>query len=132
MVARESGARPGRIDPQDIFGSARLAGDDAWEVMDTFARTFGVDLTGFRDYLHFNPNEPPFARTVWAVRPDGSRMPYIPIGLADLVSAANSGHWTMTYPDHRRIDRGPIVAGASMAMLAVVVIAAAAKYLTQH
>ena len=87
-----------RMDPHNLFGPGRLEGDDAHDYLDAFSARFGIDLTGFQDYLHFDADEPPIHRRVWGVTPDGIRMDYIRIGLSDLVRAAEAGRWDMTYP----------------------------------
>ncbi|MES2435002.1 MAG: DUF1493 family protein [Pseudomonadota bacterium] len=109
LAAEHSGRRPEQVDRADIFGAGKLAGDDADEFLDAFIQTYGVDFTGFRDYLHYDGNEPPgWFRTSWGVGTDGKRLAIVPISLTDLVRAAKSGKWQMEYPAHRLVDRGRI------------------------
>ena len=107
LAAEHSGRRPEQVDRADIFGAGKLAGDDADEFLQALSDTYGVDFTGFRDYLHYDGNEPPGRfPTSWGVAPDGKRLAIIPISLADLLRAAEIGKWQMTYPAHRLVDRG--------------------------
>ena len=107
MVAAHSGRQPEQVDRADIFGAGLLAGDDADEFLDAFIQTYGVDFTDFRDYLHYDGNEPPgWFRSSWGVGRDGKRLADIPISLADLLRAAESGKWQMAYPEHWLVNRG--------------------------
>ena len=81
-----------------VFG---LEGDDADEFLKAFADHFKVDMTGFRDYFHYNANEPPYYRTCFPVDASGKVIPDIPITISQLVRAAESGIWDMEYPAHR-------------------------------
>lgn len=101
MAAAYSGKTPDSIDPANLFGPGRIEGDDADEFWQEFSETFAVDLTDLRHYLHYNGNEPPIWRTALGVDAAGRRLPDIPIGLTDLVAAANSGRWSIPYPAHR-------------------------------
>ena len=94
------------LDLQNIFGPGRLEGDDADEFLDEFSARFDVDLADFRDYLHFDADEPPIHRRAWGQTPDGARIDYIPIGLSDLVRAAETRRWDMPYPTHRKVEIG--------------------------
>jgi len=81
MVQWISGVRRDKIDRADLLGSAGIDGDDADEFLVAFADPYGVDMDGFRDYLHYNGNEPPVWVTAWGVTTDGRRMPIIPNAL---------------------------------------------------
>ena len=105
MAADHFGTASDRLNPNDLFGKNKLEGDDASEFWEEFASTFGVDLTNLRTYLHYDANEPPGWRTVWGIGANGHRIPDIPIGLADLQTAVETGKWQMTYPAHRLQER---------------------------
>lgn len=107
MAAEYSGRRPEKVDQADIFGAGKLAGDDADEFLQALIETYGIDFSAFRGYLHYDGNEPPGrVSTSWGVGTDGKRLAIIPIRLADLLRAAESGKWQMEYPEHRLVDRG--------------------------
>lgn len=120
MAAAYSGKRPDQIDPANLFGKGRLEGDDADEFWAEFAQTFAVDLSDLRPYLHYDANEPPGWRNAWGTRPDGRRLPDIPISLADLHSAAAAGKWRMSYPAHR-LRESRMMTPATLALLCVAV-----------
>ena len=105
LAAAYSGKKPEDLDPANLFGKGRIEGDDADEFWDEYARTFAVDLSDLRAYLHYDGNEPPGWRTAWGVGADGHRLPDIPIGIADLMAAADAGKWQLTYPAHRLHQR---------------------------
>jgi hypothetical protein len=123
LVVRHSARRKNRVDHDDILGSVGMAGDDAGEFLEAFAKEFSVDFSDFLWYLHYNANEPPFVRTVWGVDKEGRRIPDIPIRLADLVSAAESGKWRVVYPAHS-IARIPQWSGLLFAALLLLLLTA--------
>ncbi len=114
----------------DIFGSLRLAGDDASEFLDWMADRFGTDFSGFVAELHVNLNEPPIFRHWRAVGPDGRRLPDLPISLDDLARAARDGRWSYPYPPYsiqRPHARWHL---ADVALVAAVIVVAIALLLT--
>ncbi len=89
----------GAVDPDDIFGSTDWEGDDADEFIDGFSERFGVDLGGFVDVFHYDPDEPPMGR-FRLLGPDGQKLERIPLTLAMLEAAARDGRWAYPYPPH--------------------------------
>lgn len=83
-------------DPEtDFIGAFGLSGDEATEFFELFADQYEGSLDGFLWYFHFvghAPSEP--------VSRDGRRIRPMPVTLADLVRAAESGRWPLTYPRH--------------------------------
>jgi len=121
LVATHSGKRPDQIDPANLFGPGQIEGDDADDFWNDFARDLSVDLSGLRPYLHYDANEPPGWRTAWGIGHDGRRLSDIPIGVANLMAAADAGRWQMTYPAHRLQERR-LVTPATLPPLAVVML----------
>ena len=123
MIAAHSGCKVAKIDCADILMSTGMDGDDASEFFEGFGETFGVEMTGLCDYLHYNGNEPPTFRTAFGVDPTGQKMPYIPIALSDLVEAADAKRWMMSYPDHRlvqrRVPREFLLVGVAVAVIVI-------------
>ena len=74
--------------------------------MQAFAKEFGVDLSEFRWYFHYNSNEPPFVETVWPYSLDGEKLARIALTAEILARAANAGYWDYAYPEHEPGDPG--------------------------
>ncbi|MEI6945828.1 DUF1493 family protein [Paraflavisolibacter sp. H34] len=85
----------------DLFEEAGLRGNDFQGMVGQFARKYGVNLEGYRWYFHTDEEggtggiggrlfAPPYKRV--------ERIPVTPRMLADF---ANSGRWSLPYPDHR-------------------------------
>lgn len=121
LAAAHSGKKPTEIDPANLFGKGRIEGDDADEFWHAYARTFAVDLSDLRPCLHHDGNEPPGWRTAWGVAPDGRRLPDIPIGIADLMAAADAGKWQMAYPAHR-LHKRRLLTPVTLPLLCVAVL----------
>ncbi|WP_112311183.1 hypothetical protein [Pseudogemmobacter bohemicus] len=90
------------FDPGVIFGSLRCEGDDGNEVIQGFAETFGVDLTGLAHGFTTAPMSRLCRRRWRAVDPEtGAAQPFFPISLQDPVAAAAAGTWNKTHPPCR-------------------------------
>jgi len=85
----------------DLLGVFGLDGDDASEFLEVYAARFGVDLAPMRWEFHYNADEPPYQRRVLPVGEDGNVIPWQPITLDDLVTAAEAGRWVWDYPEHQ-------------------------------
>ena len=96
-----SGSNKECAEQEDLLGVFGLTGDDATEFLETYARTFDVDLSAMRWEFHFNADEPPQARRLLPVGADGKVIPWQPITLEDLERAAQTGWWDRNYPAHQ-------------------------------
>lgn len=80
----------------DIVRNAGIYGDDVWELVDEFAKRFGVRMIGFRWYHHSGEEG---CNPLWlVVKPWWARKIHVPIRLSDLVSSARTGEWYVLYP----------------------------------
>jgi hypothetical protein len=104
FLAVHQGRRPTAAEACDLVGRFGMDGDDATEFLDAYAKRFAVNLDGFIWYFH-HFDEPPNARRVFPVGPDGRDLPMIPITVDTLVSGAERGVWPITYADHRPVNR---------------------------
>ena len=86
-----------QYDPGDVLGSLRYEGDDANELIEGFAERFAVDLLAFNPWYHYNANEPPNFRRYRPYDLEGVPLRDIPISVANLESAAESGRWMLDY-----------------------------------
>ncbi|MDB5666632.1 hypothetical protein, partial [Cypionkella sp.] len=95
--------------------------------IEALVKSYGIDFAEFRDYLHYDGNEPlGLISTSWAIGTDGKRLAIVPVSLADLLSAAESGKWQIAYPEHRLVDRGslyflvlPLIVGSILLLIAL-------------
>ena len=85
----------------DLLNDQGVSGDDFHEMIDEYAKTFKVNMTGYLWYFHANEEggwnsigsaffDPPYKRV--------SRIPITPALLLDI---ANKGHWDIQYPPHK-------------------------------
>ncbi len=117
-------SRQAKPDPEDILGWLGFDGDDANELIEGFAKEFGVDLTGFDPWLHYVPDEPPGRRRWHAVDPEtGKELPLFPISVRDLVAAAEAGIWNKPVVPYRLVENPFLRDTAAMVHLAGFVIA---------
>ena len=98
LVARETGVRRERVRPETfVEDDLGCTGDDAAELMEAFARAFGVDRTGFVFDRHFGPEAPvtPWILlrgvAVWAATGRRGDPSPEPVSVARLVEAAARG-----------------------------------------
>jgi hypothetical protein len=85
------------IDPADILGSLRYAGDDADEMIEAFMDAFKVDMSSFDPWQHYDADEPPIWHRYRPYSADGKELHLLPISFADLTAAAENGRWQMDY-----------------------------------
>ena len=74
-------------------------GDEAEALFEEFARRFSVDLSGIRWRRYFAPESwmlNPFV-ILWPPSWREIREKKLPVRIADLLSAANSGRWNFPY-----------------------------------
>ncbi|MDG3007885.1 DUF1493 family protein [Paludisphaera mucosa] len=86
----------GTPEQADLVVAARIYGDDVWEFVEDFSKQFEVDMTGFRWEHHSGPEG---CNLLWLLDPPWwSRVPHVPIRLADLVDSARRRTWCIRYP----------------------------------
>ena len=100
LAQHHAGMDVSQIERGALFGPGGLDGDDADEFIDAYAATFDVNLADFRDYFHYDVDEPPTGRRVVPIDATGSEIPYLPVSLDHLVAAAARGRWEYPYPVH--------------------------------
>ena len=100
LVSRTSGVPADRIRPETrLAEDLGVDGDDADELLDAYARRFGVDLAAFEFSRYFGeePNLMAFAhwvRDLWR----GDARPTRPLTIAMLAAAAERGRWVEDGP----------------------------------
>lgn len=106
FVAEWTGCPIAKIDPDDLFGSTRIDGDDVLEFLDDYGDRYGVRMDGYVWYFHADEEG-------WALRSpviigkDGTRLDRIPITSRMLADYSATGVWGLEYPPHtmkRQID----------------------------
>lgn len=91
FLVRSLGVEAEQIGPAiQLSRDLGVDGSDAWELVEDFAREFGVDLTGFEFDDHFGPE------AAW--NPFSLLFParLTPVTVSDLVDAAVQKRWTKT------------------------------------
>ena len=97
-VRRETGSKKS-IDDATSLQELGVYGDDWHELMDVYADRFGVDMSRYLWYFHTREEGQNFGGLL--VPPPHRRAPQIPITLAMLRAFADSGKWTIDYPEHQ-------------------------------
>jgi hypothetical protein len=96
-TAEYFGTQFSKVDPDDILGSIRCEGDDADEFLKAFAIRFGIDMSQFNPWHHYDADEPPLYRRYRPVTAEGEPLSDLPIGFRELEAAAEVGHWNVSY-----------------------------------
>ena len=101
IVAEHSGvARDNLREDARIVEDLHLDGDDVSEVVERIATTFGVDMANYRWYHHHGSEG---CNPFWLIfRPWWMRKTHIPLRVADLIEAARTRAWPITYPESER------------------------------
>lgn len=86
----------GSADLLDQFG---IDGDDAGELMESFARRFGVDGDNYRWYFHHSEEGSNFGGVFFA--PPDRRVKRLPITPDILIEAIEAKKWPLEYPSHK-------------------------------
>lgn len=86
-------------DDTDINRGLGCTGDDFHELMEEFQKKFNVDMSSYRWYFH-TEEEGSGGIGSWFFRPPNERVEHIPVTVAVLVQAAETGHWPILYPPH--------------------------------
>ncbi len=68
--------------------------------MAEYAKVFDVDMAAFNPWHHYDADDPPGWARYRSVGPNGNALPLMPISLDDLVQAAQTGSWHVSYTDH--------------------------------
>lgn len=86
-------------DEDNLFDKLSIDGDDAFEFIHAFVKTYDVNMNAYRWYFHhgeegFNP--------AWliGIRPPWARVKSIPVTMGVLQQAIDSGRWPIDYPPH--------------------------------
>jgi hypothetical protein len=82
----------------DLADHHGVYGDDFHELLELYSRTFNVDMTGYIWYFHTSEEGSNFGGMFF--RPPNKRVPHIPITTAMLHEFANTGKWSIEYPEH--------------------------------
>ncbi len=90
-------------DDADLFDGLGIDGDDAFEFMEAFSKSFSVDLTGYRWYFHHAEEGWNYGGLIFA--PPNRRVKAIPITKAILLEAIRTKAWPLRYPEHRLPSR---------------------------
>jgi len=77
-----------------LLHDLRIDGADGTDLVERFAKRFGVEMTGFRNELHFGPEAGcnPVAY-LWLRAFQSNKLQFVPITIGDLVEAATTRHW---------------------------------------
>lgn len=81
-------------------------GDDFAELMEAYAKQFGVEMNGYRWYFHHEDEGWNLGGLFF--KPPNRRVKRIPVTPKMLASFANQGRWSIDYPEHhipkKRVD----------------------------
>ena len=86
------------INCEDIERDLGCTGDDFFELIETYAKEFKVDMTGFLWYFH--SHEEGNSIGGWFFPSPDQRVERIPVSLNTLTRSALAGKWSVQYPDH--------------------------------
>lgn len=87
------------INCEDIERDLGCTGDDFFELIETYAKEFKVDMTGFLWYFHTH-DESMATINMFPGNPPSTRVERIPVTLNQLVEMAVRGTWAIEYPSH--------------------------------
>ena len=106
FLVERLGVKRSKLRPDaDICDDLGCDGDDFAELMEVFATSFHVDLTGYRWDFHHGPESGLGPLVVLAVfDPRRHQSKHIPVTPDVLLSSANAGKWLIDYPGPPPID----------------------------
>lgn len=84
---------------KDIEQELGCTGDDYFELMESYAKEFKVDISGFLWYFHTH-DESMATINMLPGDPPSMQVERIPVTLNLLVEMAERGKWAMEYPSH--------------------------------
>lgn len=100
FVASETGVNRAKIVPQSrLVEDLGIEGDDFFELEQTFSKRFNVDMSGYLWYFHHDEEGMNLGALLFL--PPSRRVGRIPVTVALLLDAANSGKWPLQYPAHQ-------------------------------
>ena len=106
FVRSETGHREDMTDNTTLQDDIGIWGDDVSELLENYAKRFSVDMSSFLWYFH--TREEGTSPGSLFFKPPNERVEQIPITVAMLRDFANTGTWSVVYPDHyipkRRTD----------------------------
>ena len=93
FVAAELGVERSRLHPSTRLDDLGVDGDDGYDLLVAFSKTFSVDLKGIDFGLYFGPEAGPnpIAWLWWLLTWSWPR--YVPITLQDLQASVSAGRW---------------------------------------
>ena len=106
FVRSETGYHEDMTDNTTLQDDIGIWGDDVFELLENYAERFSVDMSSFLWYFHTREE----GRNLGGLffKEPNERVEQIPITVAMLCDFANTGIWSVVYPDHhipkRRID----------------------------
>jgi hypothetical protein len=74
-------------------------GDDLVEFFEAYLIEFNVDMSSYRWYFHTREEVSPHLGSIF-FKPPNKRVPQIPITVSMLKDFADSGKWSVQYPEH--------------------------------
>ena len=80
----------------DVFYRLGITGDDSDDFLESFAKTFDIDTSGYLWYFH--SEEEGFS--VVPFKPPNQLVDRIPITIQVLAESVEAKVWTVVYPDH--------------------------------
>jgi Protein of unknown function (DUF1493) len=108
LIERSCGVRVSELAPgADLERDLHITGDDFIELMERYSQEFSVNLQDYRWYFH-HAEEVTFNPGALLFKPPYRLVNHIPVTPKVLLEAAETGHWTIRYPEHslpkRRYD----------------------------
>lgn len=82
----------------DIHVEFGFYGDDAFDFEDKFADKFSVDISGYLWYFHHKEEGQNTGGIFF--KPPNERVEHIAVTPQILLDSANTGKWSIEYPDH--------------------------------
>ncbi len=107
FLSKEIGVKPSKLAPNtDIYEDLGVYGDDCFELEESFAKTFHVNMSSYRWYFHHG--EEGWSPGGLFFKSPQNCVTRIPITPRLLLDSANNNRWMLEYPEHtipsRRYD----------------------------
>jgi hypothetical protein len=84
----------------DLLHDQGVCGDDFHELIDEYAKVFGVDMAGYLWYFHADEEGSWNSIGSTFFKPPYDRVTHVAVTPALLLEMANKGHWDIKYPPH--------------------------------
>lgn len=88
----------------DIYDEFGMDGDDCFGFEEYYSEKFNVRMDGFLWYFHHG-EEGVFSLGALFFKPPYYRVKHIPVTPKHLLESANSGSWSIKYPEHNLPSR---------------------------